>query len=129
MSLENVDVGPARIHTFDVSHNGRQVMDLTEFIGECCAPEDTPVRTITGFVEGRILPVGEAIDLLILSAERNDPEVYHRFDQIRGELAIQLCYCSVLSDCWMMSRSGGEPPDAHASARGQVGRVGPRSTT
>jgi hypothetical protein len=109
MSVENVGVGPARIHTFAVTHDGHRVPDLTAFIKTCCARGETPVRTITGFVEGRILPAGEVIDFLILRADGNDPEVFHRFDRIRGELAVQLCYCSVLNDCWVMSQTGGEP--------------------
>jgi hypothetical protein len=116
MTLENVGVGPARIHAFSVNHQGRRVTDATAFIAECCAPEDEPVRTITSFVEGRILPAGEAIDFLVLPGDLNSPEVFARFDRIRGEFVIDLCYCSVLEECWMMAGSGREPEPVPACA-------------
>jgi hypothetical protein len=109
MSLENVGIGPARIHAFRISHQGQAVPDLTAFISGCCAPEGTPVHTITSFIEGRILPAGQSIDFLILSAERNHPDVYRRFNRIRGELDVEVCYCSVLEECWRRGRGGGEP--------------------
>jgi hypothetical protein len=109
MSLENAGVGPARIHSFRVAHHGEEVADLTDFVTQCCAPEDILVRTITSAVEGRILPAGQTIDAFLLPAEDNDPEVFHRLDRVRGELDVQLCYCSVLEECWEVSRGEGEP--------------------
>jgi hypothetical protein len=109
MTIENVGVGPARIHDFTVLHDGRTVTDLTEFVSECCAPEGASFRTITSFVEGRILPPEERIDFLTLPADAQHPEVFAEFDRVRGELEIHVCYCSVLEECWTMSRGAREP--------------------
>jgi hypothetical protein len=75
MTLENVGVGPARIHSFSMSHDGRAVTDLFEFIDQCCAGGATPVRAITSFVEGRILPAGQRIDFFTLPVDPAHPEV------------------------------------------------------
>jgi hypothetical protein len=111
MTLENVGVGPARIHSFRVTHEGRAVEDATAFIEECCAPEGAPVRTITSFVQGRILPAGQVIEFLVLPADPEVPEIYDRFDRVRGELSVAVCYCSVLDECWTWVRGaeGAEP--------------------
>lgn len=109
MTVENGGIGPARIERFRLSHEGREIPNLTEFIADCCAPEGTPVRTVTSFVEGRIIPAGDRIDFLTLPLDEQAPEIFHRFDRIRGEIDLEICYCSVLEDCWTMSRADRDP--------------------
>jgi hypothetical protein len=117
MSVQNVGVGPARVHSFSITHQGEPVADLTAFIEGCCAPEGTSVSTITSFVEGRILPAGEQVDFLTLAADVNHPAVFERFDRVRGELDVEVCYCSVLEECWTRGRGRGEPEPV-SSCRG-----------
>jgi hypothetical protein len=109
LQLENGGVGPARLHSFRVMHEGRPVTDMTQFIVDCCAPGDIPVRTITSFVEGRILPAGEAIAFLTMPADPEHMEVYQRFDRVRRDLEVQLCYCSVLEECWLLTDRSARP--------------------
>lgn len=65
------------------------------------------MSTITSFVEGRILPAGERIDFLTLSADVNHPAVFERFDRVRGELDVEVCYRTVLAECWTGGRGRG----------------------
>jgi hypothetical protein len=117
MSLENVGVGPARIHEFRLLHEGRAIDDLTQFIAECCAPADAPVRTITSFVEGRIVPAGQRVDFLTLPADPAQPGIYERFDRVRGQVEIELCYCSVLEECWTARVGAREPESVRRCSR------------
>jgi len=111
LTLENVGVGPARIERFRVLHRGAKILDPTDFIDECCNPDGRPFRTVTSFVEGRILPAGQTIDFLTQSAEPDQHSIYDRFDRIRGqgELEIEYCYCSVMEDCWSIDATSTEP--------------------
>jgi hypothetical protein len=72
-------------------------------------PEGESFRTITSFMEGRILPPEERMDFLTLPPDPEHPEVFQRFDRVRHELDIHVCYCSVLEECWTMSRGAREP--------------------
>jgi hypothetical protein len=109
LSVQNGGVGPARLHRFRVTHQGRPVTDVTQFVVDCCAPQDVPVFTITSFVEGRILPAGGTIEFLTLPADPEHMEVYQRFDRVRGELEVELCYCSVLEECWLLAPRSARP--------------------
>jgi hypothetical protein len=109
MTVENVGIGPAHVRSVRMSYDGRPVADMSAFVRACCAPEGTPVRTIVSFLEGRIMPAGEEVELLAVPAEGNDPRVLELLDAARGALAMDVCYCSLLGDCWETSSGGQEP--------------------
>jgi hypothetical protein len=104
ISVENVGIGPAHVRSFRASYDGRPLNDIDEFVSECCAEEGTPVRTVTSFLEGRILPAGELVDLLLVPLAGNDTAVYARLNRARAELGVEACYCSVLDECWYTAR-------------------------
>lgn len=117
LSLSNAGVGPARVRSFRIFHEGWEIREFDTFLYSCCAPEGVSreafvqqrvkegVHTITDTVPP-IIPDGASIDLFTFpykkewSKDSIWPAVWKKMDDIRWELTAEACYCSLLGDCF-----------------------------
>jgi hypothetical protein len=107
LGIENGGVGPARVQSAVVRLDGRIVRSREEILSICCGmPEatDPDGQVKVGLVtENPIVGVLAAKDSVTFLAMRERPgnaALWNAFRALRG-LTFQVCYCSVLDDCWL----------------------------
>ncbi|MEQ8435792.1 MAG: hypothetical protein RIA71_16300 [Oceanicaulis sp.] len=121
LSFTNNGLGPADIRSLTTLYDGEPIRNPPDFLGWCCTPDSVPdedgaayvgglfqageLRLISSFVDGRIMAPGQRIDMIIMP--RPDPEtapqgfaVWSALNDIRGRIGHEICYCSVLDECW-----------------------------
>jgi len=113
LNLKNTGVGPAIIDWFDVRYKNQSYGDPTAFLHACCmdpaaAHVHLPDGVFFSNVSGTVIPARETIKLFE-ATDKAPPELIARLDQVRTEIDIHACYCSVLEHCWMTD-FGGERP-------------------
>ncbi len=116
-SLHNSGVGPLRVRSFRLSFDGRPMADARELLAACCAHTDAQ-RNITGMIEGyvngRVIGAGTEATYIRFphdSTRHAQDTVYERFDRVlhTDDLAVRVCYCSVLDECWVRRPDAEEP--------------------
>jgi hypothetical protein len=94
-SLANTGTGPAQIKSVLVTFDGKPVSTWREVVTQV-APS---LKHGYSSVGGRVLGAGVEISPLTLTPHPSKDEeaaLLKRFD-------VQLCYCSVLGDCWLLA--------------------------
>lgn len=104
LSLENAGVGPARVYSVRVRYGGAVMNNADSLLQACCASTSTPdqtYRTITSDPARVLLPGNNAT---ILRYDRADPDdlVFTELNRERWNVEVEVCYCSVLGDCWTL---------------------------
>lgn len=121
LKLTNTGLGPAEIRRFSLSWNGQVITDTSAFMATCCAPASVPEEDRLGYmigvfqagemrlffesVDGRFFAPQESVEFV--SFEQPDPEtqprghaVWMALDQVRHDIEVDVCYCSVFDQCW-----------------------------
>lgn len=107
LHLQNKGVGPAIIRHVMVTVNGQPVRNWQDALQKLLGPG--PHRFSQDTINGRVLSAGESIDILVphdddgsqLSSQKN-PELWAKVNQERRNVAVEVCYCSTLNECWTM---------------------------
>jgi len=103
-SVENVGVGPARVHSVSMRYAGKPIADPHELFKACCgdliaAGQHPAWRMST--LHDQVLAPNKPKTFLLLGDEPANEPFRKRLDQEREKIALQFCYCSVLDQCWM----------------------------
>jgi hypothetical protein len=108
ISVENKGVGPAIVKRCYVLVDGKPYRDGLDRI-------DSLIRKLAGKaidynytnVEPRVIAPGEEIAFL----EFDEPSALHVLDSaLKGHsIAMEICYCSVFDDCWLLKRGSVTP--------------------
>jgi hypothetical protein len=106
--LTNSGVGPAKIHSFEVSYKGRPVSSARDLLRRCCGlPADAKAadailgaRTASTVVNEIVLRSGEEQVAFALRPDPAVSELAVRFAAALQEVSFHSCYCSVLDECW-----------------------------
>jgi hypothetical protein len=107
LSIKNAGDGPARVQSAVVRLSGRIVRTREELLSQCCGmPKSTDLEgeVKVGLVtENYIVGILAAKDRLNFLAVRERPGNAALWKTFRAmhTLSFQVCYCSVLDDCWM----------------------------
>lgn len=101
MLATNRGVGPARIAAMEVSYRGNAYPDIRSLMKACCVGEGGPIGVIVQNINGEVIAPGEEINFVQLTPELSGEQTYARFGNLRPELRVRLCYCSVFDDCWI----------------------------
>jgi hypothetical protein len=115
--LGNSGVGPAKVHSFEVSYKGQPVTSTRDLLRRCCRlPADRkPAEAMLApwmsstVVNEIVLRAGEDQVAFALRPNPADPALAQRFSKALEELHFRGCYCSVLDECWETAESGMEP--------------------
>jgi hypothetical protein len=101
MLVTNRGVGPARIAAMEVSYRGKAYADIRSLMRTCCVDEGGSIGVIVQNVSGEVIAPGDEIDFVRLTPELSGEQTYARFDKVRSDLRVRLCYCSVFDECWI----------------------------
>lgn len=121
LSLANKGVGPALIRDAVVSVDGQPLPLWRDVLRRLLGP--APHHYSQSTVSNIVLAAGEGRDIL----EPRDAQggglrpgspgsEGDLFDRARGRVAVEICYCSTLGDCWTL-RAGGSQPDSTVETR------------
>lgn len=107
LNIQNAGVGPARIDSIAIHFQGALVRDL-EALSELF-PGHTG-RSATS-VTGRIIGAGDTVEVFSFQLARaeDDDAVAMMYD-LASNYTVDVCYCSVLDECWMAHTSGAANP-------------------
>jgi len=123
LSLEfsNQGVGPAQVRYFLMRYRGELLRGgVGGFLARCCGPQELGereriafvgrlftegrLRSVTDEVAPRVFAPGERTEFAVLDRPpATDAEAFalwQAVDRARGDLELEICYCSVFEDCW-----------------------------
>lgn len=99
-SISNRGIGPARIADVKLRIDGKQVAGFDEAIRLLQAKKD-PVPSLQSYFARRVLAPNE--DVRIIQFESD--EHYNIFMENRDRMRFEVCYCSVLNECYLLDEN------------------------
>lgn len=108
--IVNAGTGPAKIYSVQVSYAGHPVETPVDLLHRCCgAPtnKDDWRRIFhkdavsTSTVDSTVLRPGARSDMMIMTRDRDNEAIAKRFSASLVHLGFEICYCSVLDECWI----------------------------
>jgi hypothetical protein len=93
MMLENVGVGPADIKTVQLLLDGKPLASWRDFFR---ALDGHGLSVNYSNIHGRVIGAGKDVRVM----EVSDPQALERIRAALPRLTFELCYCSVLEECW-----------------------------
>ena len=113
-ALANRGVGPARIARVEILLKGKRMANEDALLLDCCVDgatrEERSVtlkrlteRTFTSTLDGAAITPSQERILFQFDRPVEDPlalAVWDRLNEIRDELDLTVCYCSVFDECW-----------------------------
>ncbi|WP_306015039.1 hypothetical protein [Oceanicaulis sp. MMSF_3324] len=107
LNIQNAGVGPARIDSIAVFYQGALVTDL-EALSDLF-PGHTG-RSATS-VSGRIIGAGDTVEVFSFQLLRADgDDAVEMMYDLASNYTVDVCYCSVLDECWIAHTSGAATP-------------------
>jgi hypothetical protein len=107
LTLSNKGVGPAIIRHVTVTVDGQPVRNWREAIEKMLGPGPHPFSESD--MRGHVLSAGEEMTIFTPRDSENNPIVYNRsnplwieVDKDRFRIAVEICYCSTLGECWTL---------------------------
>jgi hypothetical protein len=103
--VENVGVGPARVHSMSMLYDGKPIHNVDALWGACCsdllASRSKPGWRISTLHNQVLAPDRPKTFLLLGNAPSNLP-FWQRLNAVHEKIQVRICYCSVLDECWML---------------------------
>jgi hypothetical protein len=112
LGFKNVGVGPARIETFRLSYKGQPLADFKDMVQACCKAETAPLKhwnSQTSGINPAVIPAHDEIRFFAIDKNEQNAALWDKLNQERFNLEAQVCYCSVLEDCWLFDSSKQTP--------------------
>ena len=107
--VENVGVGPARVHAVSLRYDDKPIHDVDELWKACCSDLIKsglqPAWRISTLHDQVLTPNRLKTFLMLSDAPSNDP-FRKRLDSVREKIRVGFCYCSVLDECWTFDSKG-----------------------
>src|SRR5205085_10604439 len=106
-TLGNKGVGPAIIRHVTVTVDGQSMPNWSAVLQKLLGPGTHHMSQTT--IGGHVLAAGETIEVLIPHDDENHPlafekrgQLFEALDRERRRVAIDICYCSTLGECWTL---------------------------
>jgi hypothetical protein len=97
--VRNKGVGPALVRTVAVSYNGRYYPTFDALLAACC--KLTHVRNIySSTMQNTVIVAHDFVPFIDMPPNDFDLTEYKQIRAQRTKIQMQMCYCSVLGDCW-----------------------------
>jgi hypothetical protein len=117
LSVINAGVGPAIVKNFTVKHAGKSFKNPYDLLASCCGftvkSVDTTKLTrgnpIVSTVDNTVIQAGQKVDYLFMDPADWNIDSWRKLDRERFKLTFDVCYCSVLKECWRSDLTGIEP--------------------
>jgi len=104
----NNGVGPAKIQSMDVSYKGRPVSDDIRLVhmiaGQAGEPE--PIHFLESDVAGGVIPARQSMTAISATEPYSSPTLIAALLKARNQIDINICYCSIFDECWMVAEHG-----------------------
>ena len=106
--VENVGVGPARVHSMSMRYGDKAIRNAKELLGACCADllgskSDPSLRIST--LHNQVLAPDRPKTFLLLGNAPSNLPFWQRLNTMHDKIQVKVCYCSVLDECWMLDSS------------------------
>jgi hypothetical protein len=106
-SLDNKGVGPAIIRHVQVTVHGEPVVNWQGALEKMLGPGHHKFTEST--MSGHVLSAGESMEIMTphdddgetLNVKKGGP-LWTALNKARNEVAVDVCYCSTLGDCWTL---------------------------
>ena len=122
LSLANKGVGPAIIRHVIVKVDGQPVINWHEALEKLLGPGEH--RLSESDMNSHVLSAGESMTILTPRDSENNPLNFDRsnplwvkMNEARARVAVEICYCSTLGECWTLRAGGVTSPSATAQTR------------
>ncbi len=96
-SISNRGVGPARVADVKLWVDGKEVENFDQAI-TVLSKKNEPVSTVQSYFARRVLTPNEDVTMIQFESDAN----YNIFMGNRDRMAFQVCYCSVLNECYLL---------------------------
>lgn len=128
LSLNNTGVGPARLRSIELSFGGKPAASLQAVIDICCTAQNSSPLAKTdywtsGDMRGVMVQAGKEVNLFAWAEAPGDPR-WARANQLRGNIGVRVCYCSVFEECYVRDRDRREPVPVKACPAAAVPYTG-----
>jgi len=113
LSIQNAGVGPARVERIAIEHRGEQVPDLASMLALMPPDGDLSLQIL----DGRIIASGGTVQPFSLHYEQALAEdAVDVMGRLSAEWSVEVCYCSVLDQCWVSGQDRAAPSEvAHCA--------------
>jgi len=109
--VRNAGVGPALVRSVAVSYKGHYYATVHDLMLACCnvVPHHNMFTTT---ILDTVIMAHDAIPMTTILPGKIDAASYGRIEAHRQQIKLQMCYCSVLGDCWFFdtARDGQQSP-------------------
>ncbi len=113
--IRNAGVGPAIVRSFAVAYDGHYYPTLRELMAACCNVHPSKRHKhgiFASTVRDRVIMAHESVVFIQVLPSLSDPQSYASISSSRFHISVQICYCSVLGDCWLFDTARDEQPQA-----------------
>ena len=100
----NWGIGPGRVREVRLTYQGEPVTNWNEFLTAVELPD---VAYQQSQIAGRTIPPGTDSELIFRTRDR---DAAIKLRSVSPDVGIELCYCSVFDECWMMPQIFTEGP-------------------
>jgi hypothetical protein len=121
MSVRNVGTGPARISWMEMSIAGKKFHSVAGVVNYAAALPDVSAKLTTipkanfpyttGSTSPGILSANDEAMILKWPLPK-DPygrTIWNAVDELRGQISVKACYCSLFEECWESAMAGDIP--------------------
>ena len=115
LSLANKGVGPALVKHLVVTVDDKAAADWGEVLTRLLGPGSHGYSYDT--VGHAVFSAGEHEDILLPHLEGGAKGPAARFDKERFRIGVELCYCSALGECWMLTAKPAQEATTEATGR------------
>ncbi|HUN28169.1 MAG TPA: hypothetical protein VMV65_00055 [Alphaproteobacteria bacterium] len=112
--IQNAGVGPAIVRSFAVAYDGRYYPSLRTLMAACCHvyPSKKKHYIFASTVRDSVIMAHQDVAFIQLFPGTSDPQSYESISRARFHIHVQICYCSVLNDCWFFDSKVDDQPIA-----------------
>ena len=115
--ISNAGVGPAIVKNFTVYYDGKPYRNPYRLVKDCCGyvvKDRDPATLAPGSglsqpIEATVIKAGDAITYFKMELAAGNESVWRKLEKARYRLSFDVCYCSVLGECWRSNLVGVEP--------------------
>ncbi len=107
--VRNAGVGPAIVRSIAVSYDGRYYATLHELMKACCDVV-THHNMFATTLRDTVIMAHDTVPFITVLPNKIDASSYNRIFANRFNIKVQMCYCSVLGDCWFFDTLRGQLP-------------------
>jgi hypothetical protein len=118
-NITNGGVGPALIKQVRFKYNNQTSTNIFDFLNDCCSKEFNKLTSdssktsefsqdswVTSSLNNVILPAQDKLEFFKLYKGELSADLWDKLNVERRNLSVELCYCSLLDECYVTEKRG-----------------------